>query len=122
MAGQKRTRILAGIVGVPLFAMLCLVTIAASSGGSAGGTLRSGRTVVTRSDSLFLSSEFSADTATIRSGRRSIVVRPASLSVDGVVIASIDPDATDVRVTVADGDVAFVVDGQPVRISERAGR
>ena len=115
MAAQKRTYILlAAIFALPVLATCCLLAVTAFSGGTAGGTLQSGRTVVTQSDSIYLSSQFSTDTATITSGQRTIVVQPASLIVDGVTIASIDPAVSDVRVTVANGDVTFVADGQRV--------
>ena len=114
MAQRKRTHLFATILVLPVFAICCMLALAAISGGSAGGTLQSGRSVMTQSDSIYLSSQFSKDTATIRSGRRTIVVRPASLIVDGVTVASIDPAVADVRVTVANGNVTFVADGQQV--------
>lgn len=114
MATRKRRYVFAAIFALPLLAICCLLAVATFSGGAAGGTLKSGRSVMTQSDSIYLSSQFSTDTATITSGQQTIVVQPASLVVDGVTVASIDPAVSDVRVTVANGDVTFVADGQHV--------
>lgn len=119
MANRKRNKTLTLVLAIPVLAICCLLAVAVFSGGSAGGMLASGRTVVAHSDSVFLSSRFSNDTATITSGRQTIVVGPESLSVDGVTVASIDSGVSDVRVTVEDGDVTFVADGQQVATTLR---
>lgn len=89
------------------------------AGGSAGGTLASGRSVMTHSDSIWLSSTFSSDTATIETAGKKILVQPTSLIVDGVIVANIDKDVVDVQVRVKRGVVNFVADGAPVQTSLR---
>lgn len=108
------------IIAVPILAIIILLATAMlSGGGSAGGTLPSGRCVMTYSDSMFLSSTFSSDTATIKTAGKKIVVQPTSLSVDGVTIANIDEDVAVVQVNVKRGVVTFVADGTPVHKSLR---
>lgn len=97
--------------------LLLLAGIPASqmvSGGSAGGTLASDRSVVTHSDSFSLSSTFTSDTATIETAGKKIVVQPTSLVVDGVVVATIDADVSEVQVRVKQGVVTFEADGTRV--------
>lgn len=89
------------------------------AGGSAGGTLPSGRSVMTHSDSISLSSTFSSDTATIETAGKKILVQPTSLIVDGVTVANIDKDVADVQVRVNRGVITFVADGTPVQTSLR---
>ncbi|TNV71540.1 hypothetical protein FGO68_gene8767 [Halteria grandinella] len=84
------------------------------AGGSAGGTLASGRTVTANSDSLFLRSQFTKDSATIRTAGKQIVVAPKSLIVDGVPVAKIEEETKDVQVNVKNGNVTFQADGADV--------
>lgn len=83
-------------------------------GGSTGGTLSTGRSVTAHSDSLFLSSQFLRDTATIRTAGRTIVVKPDVMLVDGRAAASIDGGARSVDVTVKNGAITATVDGEPL--------
>lgn len=83
-------------------------------GGSAGGTLSTGRNVVTHSDAVSLSSAFSKDTATVKTAGKTIVVAPASLIVDGIKVAEIDERVSNVEVSVKRRVITFVADGKPV--------
>ena len=75
---------------------------------SAGGTLASGRSVMTTSTSLSLSSSFSRDTATIETGGHTIVVAPNTLTVDGRKLATIDPAIKSIDVLVEGDAVRFL--------------
>ena len=102
------------IVAIPMVAVVSLLAIALFSGGSAGGTLATGRSVMTYSDSMFLSSEFRDDTATIKTDGKMIVVKPTALLVDGVNVATIDAKVADVKIRVKDGTVDLFADGRKV--------
>lgn len=91
-----------------------LLLLVCGCGGSAGGTLSTGRTVVAHSDSFSLSSSFSKDTATVKTAGRTIVVAPASLIVDGLTVAEIDEGISKVEVAVKRGAITFVADGRAV--------
>lgn len=103
------------LISVPIFAIMACIALAMLAGGSAGGVLASGRSVMTYSDSISLSSSFSADTATIYTAGKEIIVRPTTLIVDGVTLASIEENVADVQVHVKRGLVTFVADGKPVQ-------
>ena len=107
------------LIGVPLLAIaivgIVLLGAAMLAGGSAGGTLSSGRSVMTYSDSVSLSSTFSPDTATIEISGKKILVQPTSLIVDGTIVANIKKDVADVQVHVKRGVVTFVADGTAVK-------
>lgn len=103
------------IAGACILAMVAAVLLVLLAGGSAGGTLRSGRNVVTHSDSLFLTSNFSGDTATIKTAGKVIVVAPGKLRVDGKTIAVIPPETMDVEIHVRRGTVEFIADGKSIR-------
>lgn len=112
-----KTRIkrrLVAILAIPLVPAMLMFAAAALAGGSAGGTLSTGRSVMTYSDSLMLRSTFGNDTATIRTGGMTIVVKPTILEVDGVQVATIDNDVSNIEVRVKRGKVSFVADGKPV--------
>lgn len=104
---------------IPLSAITMLIATAMAAGGSAGGTLSSGRSVMTHSDSIWLSSTFSFDTATIKTAGKKILVQPTSLIVDGVTVATLDKNVANVQVHVNRGVVTFVADGTPVQTSLR---
>ena len=107
------------VVLLPIFAALSFVIFAMFSGGSAGGTLASGRSVMTYSDSIFLSSELRGDTAIIKTDGKTIVVNPTTLVIDGANVAIIDEEVSAVQVTVKKGVVNFVVDGKTVATTMR---
>ena len=98
-----------------LFVLLLIYVAVAMqfSTSSAGGTLPSGRTVTTQSDSWYISSGFSNDTATIETAGHSIVVAPTQLTVDGAIYATIAQNVKAVSVTVNDGEISFTADGKP---------
>ena len=107
------------VVGVTfaclLAALVAFVVIALQfASGSAGGTLESGRSVMTYADSWYLGTEFQGDTATIRTAGHTIVVAPTQLSVDGKMLATMDKSIAAVDVTVRDGEIWFVADGTEV--------
>ena len=89
------------------------------AGGSAGGTLSTGRSVFTHSDSVALSSTVSQDTATIETAGKTIVVEPTRLIVDGTIVATIKEHVSNVEVVVRRGAVTFVADGMSVQIALR---
>lgn len=116
---MSKYRIIALLLAIPLLLITVLLAAAMLAGGSAGGTLASGRSVMTHSDSISLSSTFSSDTVTIETAGKKILVLPTSLVVDGVVVATIDKEVADVQVRVKRGIITFVADGTPVATSLR---
>ncbi len=81
------------------------------AGSSAGGTLSSGRSVVTYSDSSTLSSKLTRDTATFRTAGHTIEITPTRLVIDGNLVGTISPEVSKVEVHVERGAVEFVTDG-----------
>ncbi|MBL8814408.1 MAG: hypothetical protein JNL58_00145 [Planctomyces sp.] len=116
MARQWINRVL---IAVPLLVIAMLFAAVAASGSSAGGTLRSGRSVIANSDSIYCWCTFASDTATIKTGRKEIVVQPTALLVDGVAVAEIENDVAQIQVQVERGEVTFLADGKPVNTSIR---
>lgn len=102
------------LIAVPLLAISTIITVVMCAGSSAGGTLLSGRSVLTNSDSIYCWSTFSSDAATIKTGLKEIRVEPTTLIVDGVTVADIDKNVANVQVCVKRGVVTFVADGKPV--------
>lgn len=104
-----------------VFVLVCLVAglIAMMKlvGSSAGGTLRSGRSIMVHSNSLSLSTALSKDTATIDTAGKTIVVMPTQLLIDGAVVAEIDEAVKNVTINVEDGDVSFVADDTAVPLN-----
>jgi len=86
------------------------------AGGSTSGTLATGRSVVTHSNSIYLSSAFSRDTATIRTAGKTIVVRPTCLLVDGVQVADIDEAAASIEVRMNRRKISVVADGKLLKL------
>jgi hypothetical protein len=91
-----------------------VLTLAMVSGGSAGGTLASRRSVMTSSDSVWLESRFTSDTAYINASGHKIVVAPAAVLVDGRMLASLDAAAKDVQISVRNHEVRVIADGKVV--------
>lgn len=106
-------------VAMAVFGVLVLVAMAALSGGSAGGTLATGRSIMAYSDSLRVDSELRGDTATIRTDGKTIVIRPTEISIDGRPVATIDSSVSDVQVDVRDGVIKLIADGKTVGITAR---
>ena len=96
-------------------AVALLVWLPKMAGGAAAGTLPSGRSVTTTSDSLWLRSRFQQDTATIETSGYTIVVAPDAVLVNGRRYAQIDRTAKDVRLNVANQEVRIVADGKAVQ-------
>ena len=96
-----------------LFAVV-FVALVSLAGGSAGGTLSSGRTVMVFSDTLYLCSESSKESATITANFRKIVVHPTSLIVDGRKVGDLDEAVRAVEVRVKFGAITFLADGKDV--------
>ena len=103
-------RVVAGLV---LIATMVLV-VGALSGGSASGRLSSGRSVNAQSDSWYLKCNFAADTATIETAGRTIVVAPDQLLVDGRALAAMDATTRSVNVSVRGNAITFVADGKTI--------
>jgi len=74
---------------------------------------------MTRSDSIHLTSAFSRDTATIKTGGHTIVVGPSVLLLDGAKIGTIEESTKSVEVTMEDGTITFIADGKPVPTAMR---
>jgi hypothetical protein len=87
--------------------------------GSCGGGLQSGRAVNAYSDTIWLYSESTADTATIKTPGKTILVQPTAILVDGVKVADIDENVADVRVRIKRGDVSIVADGVHIKTLRR---
>ena len=112
---QSSSVVIASLIAIAIILMLTFLTViglAFLAGGSAGGTLSSGRSVMAHSDSLTLSSQFSRDTATIKTAGKVIVVEPARLIVDGKTIAAIPPETLNVEINVRNGVIEFIADGK----------
>lgn len=107
------------IVATPLLILVALLAIGMFGGGSAHGTLPTGRRINAYSNAMSLSSTFGFDTATIKTGGKTIVVKPTRLIVDGTVVASINEHVTDIEVRVKRGGIAFVADGKLVPTAPR---
>lgn len=107
-------RIKAVIIVIPVVAIAALFLSVLLAGGTAAGTLSTGRSVTAHSDSIALSATFAPDTATIRTSGKTIVVGPTTLSVDGRTIANIKEDVADIKVQVKGGAITFLADGNPV--------
>ncbi|QDV25667.1 hypothetical protein Q31a_39940 [Aureliella helgolandensis] len=118
MKMRLRTRpLFIALAAIPIFAVTACFAMLLLAGSSAGGTLASGRSVITYSDAITLKSAFSADTATIETAGKQIIVSPTALVVDGISVAEIDGKVTDVEVHINSGIVSFIADGRPVAIS-----
>lgn len=102
------------LVGIPVVGIALFGGAAMLAGGSAGGTLQSGRSVMAYTDAIYLWSNSTTDTATIKTAGKTILVKPTALVVDGTTVARIDEDVTDVRVHVKRGEVTFVTDGTQI--------
>lgn len=99
---------------VIVITLLVLLFLKAVSGGSAGGTLSSGRTVLAYSDSIYITTQFSPDTATIQTAGKTIVIGPTKILIDEKEAATIKETAKLVQVTIKKGTVTILADGQPV--------
>jgi hypothetical protein len=96
-----------------------VLVLGALAGGSCGGTLATGRGVNARSDSWYMSSAFSNDTATIRTAGRTIVIAPTNVQVDGRTLTAIDASVKSVDVIVEGNAISFVADGRKVATCPR---
>lgn len=114
MLKSRLTMLLLLLMAIPGLTVVGLVGMATLAGGSAGGTLSTGRRVMAYSDSIYVSSTFSKDTVTIKTGGKTIVVQPTRLIVDGANVASLDEKTAAVQVWVNRGTITLVADGQPV--------
>jgi hypothetical protein len=94
--------------------LLLFVGLLTFATGSAGCTLASGRSIDVISNGWSIAMSNSADTATIDTGGRNIVVAPNYVQIDGRRIASLDSATKAVEVKVANGGITIVGDGQSV--------
>lgn len=111
---MKRVAIaIAVLFSLLLIGLVALIASAVMfSHSSVGATLANGRSVSADADSWYMGLETAADTATIRTAGRTIVVRPTTLHVDGRSVASIPATTKSVAITVQDGTVTFIADGE----------
>lgn len=101
------------VLAIPVVIVLSFL-LGWGPGSSAGGTLKTGRTVIAHSDSIYLTTMFDTDTATIKTAFKTIVIQPTGVVVNGANIASIDPKVSKVEVHVDSGAIRVVADGQTV--------
>jgi hypothetical protein len=106
--------VLIGVILVLASAVTVAVATGLLPGGSCGGTLATGRVVNAQSDSWYLSSQFSQDSATINIPGRTILIGPTNLQIDGQTLATIPVSAKLVDVVVKGNAISFVADGRPV--------
>jgi hypothetical protein len=81
---------------------------------SAGGTLESGRSVMTHSDGWCVSCECQQNVATIRTRGHRIIVAPAAVIIDRHVRVPIDDDAQEVVIKVFGDKITLIADGDVV--------
>ena len=106
---MRRRSLLMGMMSV-----WSLTWLAGCGDSSAGTTLPSGRSVTTHSDSMYLSSSSTRDTATITSGTTKVVLSPTQLLIDDRPVATLNANAKNVDVTIKRGQVTLVADGQTI--------
>lgn len=82
---------------------------------SAGTTLAGGCAVAATADSIYMGIETNANTAIIRTARRTIVVTPTTLTVDGHLAGMVPPATKSIDVTVKNGKVTFSADQKPLK-------
>lgn len=107
-------RVLLFLALASLLLVTGILALGALAGGSCGGMLGCGRTVMAHSDSWYLTSTFTGDVATIETAGRTIVVGPTNLQVDGRSLGSIDASVKSVDVVVEGREISFVADGRKV--------
>jgi hypothetical protein len=98
--------------GLLLFATAAVLTVGALSGGAAGTTLATGRSINVRSTAWTLRLSATRDTATIDSGGHRIVVAPAFVRVDGNRPSPINAAAKSIAVHVTRAKIAVAADGR----------
>ncbi|MFO1021578.1 MAG: hypothetical protein U0903_12910 [Planctomycetales bacterium] len=99
---------------IVLMIPLAWLLLAALAGGSASGTLGSGRVVTVNSDSIYISCSYAKDTATINTSLKRIVIGPTNILIDGKEVATIDEAVKNVHAQVKRRAVTFLADGKPV--------
>ncbi|QDT25692.1 hypothetical protein Enr10x_09890 [Gimesia panareensis] len=112
---QSRSWLLWGgiFAGIMLFVLVVGgVVLAALNGGSSSGTLPSGRSVTTHSDSWNLESRYEKDTVSIKTAGFKIQVTPGRVDVDGQRVAYLDTAAKNVAVDVKSGEITVHADGK----------
>lgn len=83
------------------------------------GTLSSGWSVFIKSDSHSITPRFNKDTATIHTSGNTIIVRPTSISIDSINVATIDEQVKRVQVDVKNGTATFLTDGKDHLLTPR---
>jgi len=115
MSERKKRTLPIVIIATPLLVLVVLLAIEMFAGGSAHGTLSTGRSISTYTDSMFLSARFASDTATIKTAGKTIIVEPTELSIDGTIVANINEGVSKVEVRAMQGTITFVADGKSVQ-------
>lgn len=113
---MKRAGLGIAILGCLLVVAIAFLVISAVFFGhsSVGGSLAGGRSVSASADCCYMGMETDADTATIRTAGRTIIVAPTTLRIDGLSVASIPATTKSVSISVENGEVEFLVDGRVV--------
>jgi hypothetical protein len=107
-------RVFISFAAVALLLVVGVLVLGALSGGSCGGILATGRAVNAQSDSWYVTSTFSRDTATIKTAGHTIEVGPTDLLVDGQLVTTVDASVKSVDVTVKGSAISFIADGRTV--------
>lgn len=109
--------VLLAVLCVSLVALAAIVFLTMFAGGSASGTLGTGRKIVVYSDSLQLTTQFAQDTATVNTSGQEIIVEPTRLVIDGKAVGEFDENVAEVEVRVSRDGIEFKLDGKPFSIT-----
>jgi hypothetical protein len=114
MLKRVMKRVFISFAAIALLLVVGVLTLGALSGGSCGSVLATGRVVNAQSDSWYVTSSSSHDTATIQTAGRTIEVGPTDLRVDGQLVTTVDSSVKSVDVIVKGGAISFIADGRTV--------
>ncbi len=112
-----KSRMLLIIVATGILLCLGLIGTFAVGGwsSSASATFTSGRSIKTTANTLWLEVGFAADTATIKTLGNVVVVAPNAIYLNERYWAPLDPAAKDVQVTMQQGQLRIVADGNVIQ-------
>jgi len=116
-AAMRRFVLAAGCLTVAALLASCSVS---GVGASAGGTLQSGRSIEVTSDRSFrtiLCKAVGTDTESVKLGTfggHKVLIKPASIDLDGQTVATISETTRDVSVAEENGRLVITADGVAV--------